>query len=333
MKDIADACGASVPTVSYVLSGSKKRYVNAKLRAAILDCAKELGYTPVKRKEKAAAQPKIAVVLPQIENIFFRRMIIGIETELYAGGYIPVLFHSGDDPAREARILDMIAADSYSGFLLVPADRSRISEETLQRLKKPYVVAERPLPCEGEYDFFSMDNFDAGYLATQELIRAGHRHIGFIGWQTSALTLLDRRLGYARALEEANILYRPEYVCGCSFSEEDCHRVTRELLSSQRSVTALLFAYHVPGLGGVRYLREAGYRIPQDLSVFVIGDPSWVELSTPAFSHITLPSGGVGSMAAKALLHQMKEGRAHTRERIALKGELVRGGSVAAPAD
>lgn len=332
MKDIADVCGTSVPTVSYVLSGSKKRYVNAELRASILECAAALGYTPVKRKEKPSAYPRIAVVLPQIENIFFRRMIIGIETVLYAGGYIPVLFHSGDDPERESRILDVIASEGCSGFLLVPSDKSRISEETLQRLNKPYVVAERPLPCEGEYDFFSMDNFDAGYRATQELIRAGHRHIGFIGWQTSALTLLDRRLGYARALEEANILYRPEYVYGCSFSEEDCYRITRELLSSQHSITALIFAYHVPGLGGVRFLRDAGYRIPEDISVFVIGDPSWVEMSTPAFSHITLPSGDVGSMAAKALVRQLREGAGNTRERVALMGRLVRGSSVARPA-
>lgn len=332
MKDIAAACGASVPTVSYVLSGSKTRYVNAQLRESILACAQELGYEPVKRKEKAAAYPKIAVVLPQIENIFFRRMIIGIEKELYAGGYIPVLFHSGDHPRREADILDIIAQESYSGFLLVPSDQSLISEETLLRLKKPYVIAERPLPCEGEYDFFSMDNFDAGYLVTQELIQAGHRHIGFIGWQTSALTLLDRRLGYARALEEANILYRPEYVHGCTFSEEDCYRVTRELLGSQRSITALVFAYHVPGLGGVHYLRDAGYRIPQDLSVCIIGDPSWVEISTPAFSHITLPSGDVGSMAAQALIRRIEEGKTDTHERAALKGKLVRGGSVAPPA-
>ena len=140
------------------------------------------------------------------------------------------------------------------------------------------------------------------------------------------------RLGYARALEEANILYRPEYVYGCSFSEEDCYRITRELLSSQHSITALIFAYHVPGLGGVRFLRDAGYRIPEDISVFVIGDPSWVEMSTPAFSHITLPSGDVGSMAAKALVRQLREGAGNTRERVALMGRLVRGSSVARPA-
>lgn len=333
MKDIADACSTTVPTVSYVLGGSKKRYVNAQLRERILSCAKEMGYQPLQRKNSAHFSKKIAVVLPQIENIFFRHMIIGIEQELYAHGYIPVLFHSDDNPEREAAILDMVAGETYSGYLLVPADQSLISEETLRCLKKPYVVAERPLPCEGEYDFFSMDNFDAGYLATQELIRTGHRHIGFIGWQTTALTLLDRRLGYARALEEAHILYRPEYVSTCAFSEEDCRRATRELLDTQSSITALIFAYHVPGLGGVRYLRDMGYRIPQDLSVFVIGNPSWVEMSTPMFSHITLPSGGVGSMAARALIRRIEGDIPENRERVALKGNLVRGGSVARPSD
>jgi len=331
MKDIAAACATTVPTVSYVLSGSKTRYVNARLREQILACAKEMGYEPLKRRERPETYKRIAVILPQIENVFFRRMIIGIESALCAGEYLPVIHHSGDIPEREAQILRMVAAESYSGFLIVPSDQSLITEEMLAGFQKPYVVAERPLPCEGDYDFFSMDNFDAGYLATQELIRAGHRHIGFIGWQTTALTLLDRRLGYARALEEAHILYRPEYVHSCAFSEKDCYRVTQELLSSQPSITALIFAYHVPGLGGVRYLRDAGVRIPQDLSVMVIGDPSWVEMSTPTFSHITLPSLDVGASAARALIAQIEEGKTGVREHVALKGRLIRGGSVTQP--
>ena len=73
MKDIAAACGTTVPTVSYVLSGSEKRYVNADLRAKILACASEMGYVPLSRSKKTDAPHRIAVVLPQIENIFFRR--------------------------------------------------------------------------------------------------------------------------------------------------------------------------------------------------------------------------------------------------------------------
>lgn len=331
MKDIAAACHTTVPTVSYVLSGSQRRYVNAQLRQQILACAKEMGYEPVVRRERLSPGKKVAIVLPQIENTFFNQMILGMEDALCRAGYLPVVFHSGDSPEREAIILNTLSAESFSGYLLVPSEKSLLSEALLHRLKGPYIIVERPLPCEGEYDFFSMDNFDAGYLATQALTRAGHKHIGFIGWQSTALTLLDRRLGYARALEEANILYRPEYVHGCETSAEDCYRVTRELLTGQSSITALILANHMPGLGGVRYLRDAGYRIPEDISVVVIGDPPWVKMSTPSFTHITLPSGRVGAMAAQALVRQIEEGKTDSRERAALKGELVCGGSVARP--
>jgi len=331
MKDIAAACETTVPTVSYVLSGSKKRYVNAQLREKILSCAKELGYEPIRRREHPAVIQRVAIILPQIENTFFNQMILGMEAELCRAGYMPVVFHSGDMPGRESLILSALASDAFSGCLLVPSEKSSITESTLLQFKNPCVIVERPLPCEGEYDFFSMDNFDAGYLATQELIRAGHRHIGFIGWQSTALTLLDRHLGYARALEEASILYRPEYVHGCETSAEDCYRVTRGLLSSQGSISALILANHMPGLGGVRYLRDAGYRIPEDLSVVIIGDPSWVTMSTPPFTHITLPSGDVGAMAARSLIRQMKKEKTVPHERAALKGRLVRGGSVAPP--
>ena len=331
MKDIAAACGTTVPTVSYVLSGSEKRYVNADLRAKILACASEMGYVPLSRSKKTDAPRRIAVVLPQIENIFFRRMVIGIEQEAYARGYYPALYHTSDIPQREAEILSMLATESFSGFFLVPSEQSLITEQTLRSLKRPYVIAERPLPCEGEYDFFSMDNFQSGYRATQELIRAGHRHIGIITWQTTAITLLDRRLGYARALEEANILYRPEYVRSCTFTEEDCYRVTQALVREHPDVTAIVFAYHFPGLGGVRCLRDMGIRIPQDKSVVVIGDPSWVGVMSPSFTHITLPSREVGARAVQALIRQIEGRKLPHKERVVLCGELVRGGSVAPP--
>ncbi|MDO4741263.1 MAG: substrate-binding domain-containing protein, partial [Eubacteriales bacterium] len=274
---------------------------------------------------------KLAVVLPQIENMFFRQMIMGIEGEAYDHGYVPVLHHTDDQPGREAMLLDMLSREQYAGFLLIPSDNSLITEDILKGLRRPYVIAERPLPCEGEYDFFSMDNFDAGYKATKALIRAGHKHIGLIAWQTKALSLLDRRLGYARALEEANILYRPEYVRSCIHStEQDGYAETGELLSSQPQLTALVFGYHVPGLGGVRCLRDRGVRIPQDLSVTIVGNPTWVDMTTPAFTHVTLPSHHIGREATHALIERIEHpSPGGARQRVVLKGDLIAGGSVA----
>ena len=325
LKDIAERCGTTVPTVSYVLSESQKRYVNRVLRERIRRCAEELGYVP--RQRRQAEGETIAIVLPQLENVFFRRMIRGIEEASFRANVIPAFYHTEDSAAREKDVLRHVASRGFGGYLLVPSNRSGITSAMLAALRKPLVVAERPLPCEGEYDFFAMDNYHAGFEATRELIRAGHRHIGMITWNNTALTLLDRHVGYARALEEADIPYRPEYVYTGMFSEEDGYRMTRELLANQPELTAIVYAYHVPAQGGVRYLTEAGIAVPEALSVVIAGDPAWVDMTTPVVTHMTLPSYSVGEKAAERLLARMRGGP-DKAERMTLRGTLVRGGSV-----
>ena len=328
LKDIAQRCNTSVPTVSYVISGSKKRYVNQELRDRIIACAEEMNYVPRKRRGYTDGLRALAVVIPQSENVFFRRMIHGMESVAYERGFLPAVYHTGDIADRETVILEHLSKQQYQGFLLVPSERSQISTEMLGKLRRPFVVAERPMPCEGWFDFFSMDNYHAGYEATQALIRAGHRHIGLITWINSAVTLLDRHVGYARALEEVGIQYRPEYVQMGQFSVEDGRRMTRELLSAQPELTALLYAYHVPAQGGIEFMRSMGIRIPDDISVVVAGDPTWVEMCTPSFTHVTLPSFEVGRQAITALIDRIEKMLDGSPRRVTIKGTLVKGGSV-----
>ena len=328
LRDIADACGTSAPTVSYVLGGSQERYVRAELRQSILDAAGRMGYVSRAERLSAAAGKRIAIVSPQFENIFFRRMMAGAEQVALRDGFVMAAYNSHDQFARETEILHSFAQEKYAGFLMVPNAEGRVDTDAIAELGIPYVVAERPLPCEGEYDFVSMDNFDAGYQATRALTEAGHRHIGLIGWETRAITLLDRHLGYARALDEAHVLYRPEYVRNGLFSEETGYELTRALLESQPSLTALVLAYHVPGLGGVRYLMEKGIRVPQDISVVLIGDPTWAGMTQPAYERVALPAEQVGRRAAEILMKRILSGRQGGKEREIVPGGMIRGGSI-----
>lgn len=324
LKDIAREVGTSTPTVSYVLSGAEKRYVNAELRARVREAAERLGYVP---RSEGREKKRIALITPQFENIFFRRLMAGAESVAWENDYIMVSYNTHDGARREAEILASLDKESYAGFLLVPNVEGHVDTARIAELKLPYVVAERPLPCEGEYDFVSMDNFAAGYLATRVLTEAGHRHIGMICWETRAVTLLDRHLGYARALDEANVLYRPEYVRSGPFSEEAGWQLTESLLREQPSLTALVFGYHVPGLGGVRYLRQAGVRVPEDLSVVVVGDPTWAEMTSPTYTRIALPAEQIGKRAMELLLRRVRRQEAGTAREI-VQGELYDGDSV-----
>lgn len=327
MQDIAERCGTTVPTVSYVLSGSENRRVRADLRERILSCAAELGYQQLERKK---APGLIALVLPQLDNIFFRRMVLSIEKTASAAGYHTVVYHTDDNPQREQLFLQVLAAEKIKGIFLVPAVNSLVTPEQLKSMRIPFVIAERPLQFDGEYDLFAMDNFDAGYQATRALTRAGHRSIGLITWETSALTLLNRPLGYVKALEEAGILYRPEYVVSGPFDEQSGYQLANRLLDQHPELDALVLAYHVQALGCVRALRERGVAIPDRLSVVIIGNPTWADMTTPAFTHVTLSSTEIGTQATQALIRKIEKRTGPDKQWVTIKGTLVEGGSVRA---
>ena len=81
LKDVAERAGTTAATVSYVLNGSKKRYISEDMRRRVEEAARELNYV----KSSAASSLKgkkrkiIAVLVPQFENQFFTQLILGVE--------------------------------------------------------------------------------------------------------------------------------------------------------------------------------------------------------------------------------------------------------------
>lgn len=305
IKDVAREAGTSIATVSYVLNDSPNRYVSEELRNRVFQVAKEMGYVKCALASGLRGKRRglISVTVPQYSNIYFCRIVLAIEQIAVEHGYVLSICNIFEDAEREKKVLDMIISQRVDGFLLIPTSDSRENYQAVRRLKMPYVVVERSIENETDYNYVCADNYRAGWLAAQMLYHMGHRQIGYIYWDSSVGNLKERRTGFQDYLAEhdcaAATLIQGEF----TFAEG--RRVTKELLEAHPELTGFVYEVHVMAQGGVTYMHEAGIRIPEDISVVVIGSPEWVYSNNPPIASIVMHEEEIGTVAANMLFDQI----------------------------
>ena len=307
IKDVARLAGTSAATVSYVLNNVPERYVSDQLRKRVMDAAEELHYikSTIASGLKGKKRGIITVLIPQFTNIFFNRFLLGVEHIAHENNYIISVCNTFDNAAYEKQVLANTLGHHVDGFILVPTEGSYTNYEVVRNFQVPYIVAERPLHQSHNYDFVAMDNYDAGYTATKYLVDHGHRRIGLVTWRTNVTTLQGRPEGYHAAMKEAGIEVPENFLYAGDFSEEAGAVLTHRMLEENPSLTAVVYDYHVQALGGYKALKERGVRIPEDLSVVIVGDPEWESVADPPITCIQLPAFQVGERSAQLLFDKI----------------------------
>ena len=330
IKDIAQVVGTSVASVSAVLSQSDKRFVSPKLSAKILDAAKELNYIKSSMASglKGINRRVIALLIPEFENSFFTRLAVGVENVARENDYTCFLCNTLDDSAQEYRIIENVIGHRVDGIILCPTMNGKENSQLIREYGIPYVVTNRPLVGFASYDYVTSDNYQAGVICAQELLSYNHQKIGFVGWKTDIPNVAKRQLGVQETVASSVEYY--DSVLSKELSTEAGFRCTREILSKEHGITALVYGHHALVPGGIAYLREAGLRIPEDISVIMIGLPDWAHVIAPKFTCIYLPAEEMGSLAAQMLIERINGHRRIVESRI-LQDELIKGESVSYP--
>lgn len=315
IKDVAQLAGTSVATVSYVLNKVEGRYITPEMRTNVENAAAELGYV----KSLAASRLKgkemgvIAFLTPQFDNHFFLEVFFAIEEIANQKGYVLSVCNTCDDPLYEKRVIERLNQLWIDACLIIPTYKGVENAQYLQQHGIPFVSIERPLPGLMEYDFISSDNFDAAYQMTKHMIEQGHNRIALVYWDSLILNLDERLAGYRKALEDHGIAYEENLVYRTKLSERteilthaEGRRLTEEILLDP-SVTAIFYSQYVLAEGGVRLLREKGRRIPEEISVGILGAPKWVSMSENNFTHILQPGKEIGKKAAEIIFSKLEK--------------------------
>ncbi len=267
IRDVAKAAGVSTATVSAVVNESA--FVSAELRTRVSAAIAELDYAPssAARNLKSGRSQLIALVVSDLANPFFSRVVWAAEAAAGAWGYALVVFNSDEKPENERRILARIRTLSCDGILLVPVDVNPRGEFRNEEGRAIPLVHFGRNADGGRSDSVTIDNPAAGRQVTDYLLDLGHRRIGSITGPPHLTTGRGRLDGLRDAMAARGLAPKIEHVRSGEFREDVAYSVAREMIDHPDRPTALYAASGVMALGVIRALADLGLRCPDDISI------------------------------------------------------------------
>lgn len=331
IRDVAQQAGVSTMTVSRVINSSG--YTSQETRERVNRAITELGYVPnaVARHLRSKQTKTIALVLSDITNPFFTTIARGVEDVAGARGFGVMFCNTDESETEENNYLHMLIQRQVDGVLLVPASQSAEPLRLLRAHQVPVVVIDRRVRSRG-VDQVRCDSEAGAYILARHLIELGHRRIAMLTGRRGISTAVDRVAGYERALKEVGVEVDRELVLYGGFGLAGGYRMAQEVLAASPPPTALFAANNFIAFGAIRALREAGLRVPDDMSLVCFDDLPEDWLIDPFLTVVDQPAYEMGCQAAELLLERLDAEVPTASRSIIMPGKFIVRRSTAPPA-
>ena len=334
IKYIAKLSGVSTTTVSRVLNDSP--YVSDKTRKKVLKVIEENDYIPnnIARNLHRQFSNKIGVIVADITNEFFSSAINGISKVMDENGFQVLFYNTDEDLKKESKALYSIFEERLSGLIISPV--SSRDKNTLEELKKltvnmntPVVLLDRNI--EGiDLDAVFVDNGYGSKRAVNTLIKEGHKDIAIITGPITSTPGNYRYRGYIDALKENDIPIKKEYIVSGDFKISMAYEKTKQLMNLDNPPTAIFLSNNMTSLGALKYLKEKGYKIGEDISIIGFDEINSFKAIDYLFSYVGRDAEKQGEIAAEVLLDRIdkkNKGVEYEAQRIVLDCYLSLNGS------
>lgn len=315
--DIARKLKLSAMTVSRALNG--KPEVQEKTRARVIRCATALGYQPHRWARSLVTKRSsiIGVVIPDIAHSYFAEITFGIEEVIDKAGYDILLCHSRGDAEREKEEINTLVGSRVDGLIIASEQPVRDPGPFIELKQRdiPFVLIDRFFP-KSRFDAVRVDDRVVGRLATQCLIQIGHERIAHIQGPNVS-TAIFRYRGYLDALKSAHISVNRNWIVAGDFYIEGGRAAMKKLLELDPRPTGVFAANDPMAIGAVYACRDAGLRVPEDISIVGAGNIEGQHHPNPFVTTLDWPREELGRTAATLLLAVINEpGRATSTVKV-----------------
>jgi DNA-binding LacI/PurR family transcriptional regulator len=195
----------------------------------------------------------------------------------------------------------------------------------LNKKRVPFVLVDRYFPGR-DFPAVLVDDMSVGRMATEHLVDLGHRRIGHLrGPRLSPASL--RYKGYVRALKSHNLQNRKEWIQRGNFDVASGCAAMRRILAAKNRPSAVFAANDPMAIGALYACREAGLRVPEDISIVGAGNIEGADHPNPFLTTVDWPRQELGRTAAHYLIHAIQNpntDRSETARKVFLPRLLVR---------
>ncbi|MCB0047646.1 MAG: LacI family DNA-binding transcriptional regulator [Caldilineaceae bacterium] len=324
--DIAQKAGVAPSTVSRALQDHPR--IGAKTRQRIQSLADEMGYVPsaVARGLKTSRSHVIGVIVHRIEDPFLTEVLRGIEDTLQASGYSLFLAASQRDLKREEKAVQAMGENRVDGVIISSSDISSERMHQLERYGIPSVlINNQTQQAPHTYSVYHDERY-AMHQLLHHVIELGHERIAYLGNTRGGRTNLQRRQGYEEALAQAGLKIRADYIVnGENGMPQSGAQSMRALLESATALipTAVVCFNDMMALGAMQAIRQAGLRVPDDLSLTGFDNVDLAAYFNPPLTTFHQPRYELGLQAATMMLQALNGEIGPAEQASCLRGELI----------
>ncbi|HEV2419205.1 MAG TPA: LacI family DNA-binding transcriptional regulator [Terriglobia bacterium] len=323
IKEVAKKARVSVGTVSNVLTGAIP--VSPKRSDRVLAVIQELGYKPnhIARSLKLRHTKMLGMIISDITNPFFSHLVRGAEDAALKHKYLLLTFNTDDRIERERQAIEVLRERQVDGILLVVAPTDSGYSHITETLDKgtPVVCLDR-VPPKIQVDSVTVNSVKATQDCVRHLIEMGHKEIAILTGSIALQTARQRLQGYKKALAEAGIAVKQEYIRQGEFRASSGYELGKSLLSAPLRPTAVFCSNGMMALGVLKAVEELGLRCPDDLAVAVFDDLPLAEVVRPHLTSVAQPAYSVGYEGAELLMQKIAKKSAGKPVRIVLPTQL-----------
>ncbi|MGP9820824.1 LacI family DNA-binding transcriptional regulator [Salinarimonas sp. NSM] len=299
ITDVARLADVSTATVSRVLAHPER--VAPATRARVEEAVARLGWVPnpAARTLRSQKTRMVLVVLPDLENVFFSRILRGIEETLAAAGYGMIIADLGPASPR-AGALAAFARRQVDGVVLLNGRRLGPEAQDMPTIALCEAIPDAAIPQ------IVIDNRAAARRVVAHLVGLGHRRIAHLAGPEGNVLEIERAAGYEEGLRDAGIAHDADLVWPGDYTLEAGVAAASRLLDARARdpgpPTAVFASNDTMAIGLVGALQEAGLAVPGDVSVAGFDDIEFASMCRPALTTVRQPRRDLGRVAAEAML-------------------------------
>lgn len=320
IKDVAKRAGVSASTVSLVLNGSDK--VKHETAYKVRQVIEELHYVPNQAARSLVTREKKVISMIRISNsaipgadgdlfdysvdTLIMDMLPGVQSVLTQHGYSLLIdFYV----PLEASLEQIAVFDSkkIDGAIFVGG---MIPDEIVEKTRASGIPTVFAYSRHKNTDYIDTDPESGIYLATKHLIDLGHTDIAFVNGSVYSQTTELKMDGYCRALEEAGLRLRPEWVTTADFIGKAGYQSMEKLWEQGIRPTAVVCSCDNVALGVYRFLHKKGLRCPEDISIIGFESSMLSMHCVPPLTSVYVSKKKIGEEAARMLINRIRNPKA-----------------------
>lgn len=328
-KDIAEMIGVSTATVSLVLNN--KPGVSDKRRAEIIRKISELGCDYL-LKDGIKDNGSIGFVVYKREgNIvnespFFTYILEGITDKARKHGYALNFIYVNKDMTPDEQ-KNQIESAKCKGLILYATEMFHDDLQAFKESNIPFVILDNSFR-ENDVDAVAINNVQGTSKAVLHLCDMGHKRIGYIKSKVEINSFKERFRAFRHELTQQGLAFDERDMIEVGYSENEVKADTTRYVKARKSMPTAFFAENdLIACNAVQAFKEAGLKVPEDVSVIGFDDRPVCTMIEPQLTTIEVPKHILGPQVVELLISKMEQGRDYTIK-MDVGTKLVRRGSV-----